>query len=268
MNEKKLKFNNKKRLLMGVINLTPDSFSDGGQYNTIQKAIKRATQLKKEGADIIDLGGESTGPNSKFVPLKEEINRIIPVLKKLRKKTKLLISIDTYKSEVARQALEEGADMINDVTALRGDSKMAKIIAKYKCPVILMHSKDNTPRTTIKNKHYKDIILTIKKFFKERVAYAKKQGIQKKQIILDPGLGQFISAIPKYSFEIILRLKELKTFSYPIAIGYSRKSFLGGSMETRDEKGKIIAAIAYLNGASIIRTHDIKGAKEFLKNLE
>lgn len=243
--------------IMGIINLTPDSFSDGGKYNTLQKALKRAKELEKQGADIIDIGGESTGPNSKNIPLKEELNRVIPFLKKLRKQTKLLISIDTYKSEVAKQALEAGANWVNDVTALRGDPKMAKIVARYKCPVILMYSKNSTPRTTIKNKNYKDVILTIKTFLKKRIAYAKKHGIKPENIIIDPGMGQFISAIPKYSYEIIARLPELKTLNHPILIGASRKSFIGtGPMKSRDQKSKIIEAIAYLNGASIIRTHN------------
>lgn len=254
-------------LIMGILNLTPDSFSDGGKYTSSQKAIKRVQKMEKEGADIIDIGGESTGPGSKHISLKEELKRIIPVLKKIRKHTNLPISIDTYKAEVARQALEEGADIVNDVTALRNDHKMSEIIAKHKCPIILMHSKDNTPRTTVKKKHYKDVIKTIKDFFKDRLKYAKQHGIKSDQIILDPGMGQFISAIPRYSYEIIASLKEFTTLGKPILVGISRKSFLGGPMGTRLEKGIIASAIAHLNGASIIRTHDVKETKEFFDNL-
>lgn len=243
--------------IMGILNVTPDSFSDGGKFFTLKKALKRTKELEKQGADIIDIGGESTGPGSKYVPEKEELKRVIPIIKELGKITKLPISIDTYKSEVAQQALKAGANMVNDVTALRGDPKMASVIKKYKCPVILMYSKDTTPRTTVKKKKYKDVIKTIKNFLKKRIAYAKKQGIKSSQIIIDPGMGQFISALPQYSYEIIARLHELKSLGHPILIGASRKSFLGGSMKSRVEKGKIISAIAYSAGASIIRTHDV-----------
>ena len=260
---KKIEFPEKRPLLMGVLNLTPDSFSDGGEYNTLQKAIKRAHEIEKQGADIIDIGGESTGPGSKNISLEEELKRIISVLKKIRQLTKLPISVDTYKAEVAHQALEEGADIINDVTSLRGDSQMAALLAKYTCPLIMMYSKDKTARTTIKKKHYSNVIKTIENFFKRRLSYAKKNGVKKSQIILDPGMGQFISAIPFYSWEIITRLHELKRLGHPILLGVSRKSFLGGKMESRVEKGLIASTIAYLNGASILRTHDIKATKEF-----
>lgn len=248
---------------MGILNLTPDSFSDGGEHNTLKKALKRVKELEKEGADIIDIGGESTGPKSPEVSLQEEIKRVIPILREIRKITKLPISVDTYKGEVARQALEEGANLINDVTALRGDKKMAEIIGKYRCPLIMMYSKDKTPRTTAQDKKYKDVIQTIKKFFEERLKYAKKHDI--KNIIIDPGMGQFISNIPEYSFEIIARLKELEKLDQPILVGLSRKSFLGkGSIKERDERAKSASAIAYINGASIIRTHDVKGLKHYL----
>lgn len=255
----------KKLQIMGILNITPDSFSDEGKFNTLKKAITRAKELEKQGADILDIGGESTGPGSKHISLEKELKRVIPIIKELRKNTKIPISIDTYKSEVAKQALDAGANMINDVTALRGDQKMASVVKKYKCPIILMYSKDPTPRTTVKNKKYKDIIKTIKDFLKKQISYAKKQGIKNDQIIIDPGMGQFISALPEYSYEIIARLHELKTLGYPILIGASRKSFLGGSIKSRIEKGAIVSAIAYSAGVSIIRTHDIKQTK-WLKN--
>lgn len=252
--------------IMGILNVTPDSFSDGGDFNTLHKAIKRAKELEKQGADIIDIGGESTGPGSKKVNLESELSRIIPVIKELRKNTNLHLSIDTYKSEMARQALGLGVNMVNDITALRGDSKMASVIKEYECPVILMHNKDKTPRTTIKNKKYKDVVKTIKDFLDKRISYAKKQGIKDKQIIIDPGIGHFVSALPEYSYEIIARLQEFKTLGYPILIGASRKSFLGGTIQSRDEKGGIVSAIAYSAGASIIRIHDVKQIK-WLKTL-
>jgi dihydropteroate synthase len=260
--------NLKRPIYMGILNITPDSFSDGGKFNNIKKAIKQAKKLEKEGADIIDIGGESTGPNSKKISAGEEIKRVIPILKELKKKLKIPISIDTYKYEVAKKALEEGADIINDVTALRGSKKMGKLIAKYKCPIILMYSKDKTPRTTIKEKKYKDVISEIKKFLELRINYARKQGISKKNIIIDPGMGHFISKIPKYSFEVIAKLEKFKKLKCPILIGTSRKSFMGEEMNTRLNKAKVLNALACINGASIIRTHEIKEIKNFIENAE
>lgn len=253
-------------IIMGVLNVTPDSFSDGGEFDSVEKALKRAFEIEKEGASIIDIGGESSGPNSKFVTLEEELARVIPLLSKFRKKTKMTISIDTYKAEVARQALELGADLINDVTALRGDKGMAKVIAKYKCPVVMMYSKDKDARTKVMAKKYGDVVLTVKKFLSERIKYAEKNGIKKSQIIIDPGMGQFVSSIPEYSFEILARLSEFKTLGLPILVGVSRKSFLGGEMAERTGKGLVASAIAYYNGARILRTHDVKSTKEFFKN--
>lgn len=256
---------------MGILNVTPDSFSDGGRYFGVNKALKRAQEMVSEGADIIDIGGESTGPNSIHVPLEEELKRVIPIIKKVRdlklkiKNLKLKISIDTYKAEVARQALEAGADMVNDVTALRGDPNMAHVVAEYKCPVVLMYSKDNSPRTTRKKTRYCDVMQTIFDFFEERIAFALGAGIQRNKIILDPGMGAFVSAIPKYSFEIIARLSELKEqFGLPILVGPSRKSFLGGKVDERLEGGLGASCLAYEHGATIIRTHDVLATKRAL----
>lgn len=257
----------KKPVIMGILNVTPDSFSDGRQFNNLNNALKRIKEMEAEGADIIDIGGESTGPNSKDVSFEEERSRVIPILKEALKITKLPISIDTYKSEIAEECLQLGAKMINDVTGLRGDKNMAKVIAKYKVPLILMYSKDTSARTTQTEKHYKEVITTISKFLKQQIKIAKANGIKESQIIIDPGMGNFVSKIPKYSFEILNNLNKLKTFKMPICIGASRKSFLGGKMEERDLKGQIVSAIAYLNGASIIRTHDVKGTKNILEIL-
>lgn len=254
--------------IMGVLNITPDSFSDGGKYYTLKTALKRVKEMEQQGADIIDIGGESTGPGSRYVNTQDEINRVIPILKEIRKQTKLPISIDTYKSKVADKALKAGANIINDVTAFRGDSKMVMIAAKYQCPVIIMYSKDNSPRTSIQKTEYKDIISTIKTFIQERIVFAKERGVKSKNIIIDPGLGHFISAIPKYSYEIIARLQELKKLKHKILIGISRKSFLGNSLKTRDSKGLPLTAIAHFNGANIIRTHDVKGVKEFFNLID
>lgn len=255
--------------IMGVLNVTPDSFSDGGKFNTVEKALKHAHEMEIAGADIIDIGGESTGPGSKDVIEEEELHRVMPIIKALRPRTKLQISIDTYKSQVAKQAIQEGADMVNDVTGLRGDAKMAETIAMYNCPIVIMFAKDNTPRTTIKKVEYNDIIETIGDFFTQQMEYAKSQGIKLQNIILDPGMGQFISADPKYSIEIIERLNELvqKFPQNRFLLGISRKSFLGGELKDRDEHAKPLTELAIQNGASIIRTHDVKSVKDIIDKL-
>ena len=259
----KLTTTNPKPLIMGILNLTPDSFSDGGKFNTLKKALKRAEEIEKEGADLIDLGAESTGPGSKNVSAKEESDRLLPILKEIKKNISLPISVDTYKSLVAKESLEAGAAMINDVTGLRGDPQMVQVISKYQCLLTIMYSKDNSPRTTIKNKSYQDIISEIKIFFKKRISHCLENKIKKNKIILDPGMGHFLSANPLCSFEIIARLNELTTLNHPLLIGISRKSFLGGEIDKRDEKAKIPSIISYLNGAKIFRTHDVKGLRSF-----
>lgn len=261
-----IKFPVNRPLIMGVLNVTEDSFSDGGKYFSEKKALKKAKELIEEGADIIDLGGQSSGPNSKEISPEEELKRILSILKSIKKTSKIPVSIDTYKSQVAEKALQYGADIINDITALRFDKKMAKVIATHKCPIILMYSKDKTPQAQIQEKHYKNILSTLEKFFQERLNYATKNGISLKRIILDPGMGHFISKIPKYSFEILVNLSQLKKFGLPILVGASRKSFLGGAMKYRDERTQPANAIAYLNGASILRVHDVKKTVEFFKN--
>lgn len=247
--------------IMGVLNVTPDSFSDGGKFFNVKKAVSHALKMVREGADIIDIGGESSGPGSKFVSEVEELRRVIPVIKKITpitKKRKILISVDTYKAEVARQAILAGAQIVNDVTALRGDPKMAQVIAESGVKIILMYSKDSSARTTRKKKHYKDVVKTVMEFLKRRIDFALKNGIKRSQIIIDPGMGMFLSAIPKYSWEILARLAEFKKFGFPILIGASNKSFLPGALNERLVPTLIANLIAIKNGADIIRVHDIK----------
>ena len=250
--------------IMGILNVTLDSFSDGGKFFNVAKALQRAKQMIKEGADIIDVGGESSGPGSKFVTVEEELRRVIPVIKKLApvaKKRKILISVDTYKAEVARQAILAGARIVNDVTALRGDPKMAEVIADSGVKIVLMYSKDSSARTTRKKKRYKDVVKTVMRFLEERIDFALKSGIKRSQIIIDPGMGMFLSAIPKYSFEILRRLAEFKRLGFPILIGASRKSFLPGTINERLGSTLIAHLVAVQNGAEIIRVHDVKEHK-------
>lgn len=240
---------------MGIINLTPDSFSDGGKFLDPQKAAQQAKALEDRGVEILDLGAEASGPNSVNVSEEEELKRLIPALKAIKKVSSLPISVDTYKAAVAEKALQEGASMINDITALRADPDLAQVITKSGCKLIMMYSKDPTARTTIHEKEYEDVIATIKEFFTQRITYAKSQGIKSEQIILDPGMGHYISAIPKYSYEIIARLSELKALGHPILLGMSRKSFLGGSLEEREIKTQALEEIAKINGVNYLRIH-------------
>ncbi|MBD3330315.1 dihydropteroate synthase [Candidatus Peregrinibacteria bacterium] len=253
--------------LMGILNLTPDSFSDGGKFNNMERAIARAIEIENSGAEILDIGGESTGPNSKDVSEQVELRRVIPTLKEIQKRINIEISVDTSKSKVAQAALKNGATIINDITGLRGDEYMAETIAEHESKVVIMYAKDGTPRTTIMAKKYKDVIKTISDFFEKRIAYAVSKGIKRKNIILDPGFGHFISSIPSYSYQIIAELPNLKKFGLPILLGISRKSALGGALEDRDKRGLPLNAVAYLQGADILRVHKVKETKEFLSNL-
>ena len=256
------KITSDKTLVMGVLNVTPDSFSDGGEFNTVDKAVARALEMVEEGADIVDIGGESTGPGSKDVSLDEELSRVIPVIEKLRTETDVLLSVDTYKSEVASQAIKLGVDMVNDVTAFRGDERMVEVLASHDVPVVIMYSKDDTPRTTLNVVEYDDVVLTVKGFLEERIQVGEKGGIKRERIIVDPGMGAFVSGDFKYSLHILKRLEELNTLELPILVGPSRKSFIGAVLDLplndRVEGGLASSAVAAMNGASILRVHDVK----------
>lgn len=248
---------------MGILNVTPDSFSDGNQFLSVDQAIPQLSRLIADGADIIDVGGESSGPGSVDISAEEELRRVKPVIDYIAANglaEKTLFSIDTYKAPVARYALERGFTIANDVTALRGDPQMVGVLAKYRPYVVLMYSKDPTPRTTRENTQYHDVMAAIKTFLRERAALLLRAGFPENRIILDPGMGMFVSADPKYSYEIIDRLGELKSLGYPILVGPSRKSFLGGKNDiaSRDEKSWQIARQAIQNGAAIVRMHGVR----------
>lgn len=252
--------------IMGVLNVTPDSFSDGGKYYDFEAAIRRAEEMIQEGVDIIDIGGESTGPGSKDVSLEEELERVIPVVKEIRAKfPEMWLSADTCKAEVAKQAIEAGCDTVNDIMALRGDNEMVHVVAEKKVPVVLMYSKESSPRLTAEAKEYDDIVKTIIGFLSERVQFAFSHGIAAEQIIIDPGMGVFVSSLAKYSLEILTRLKEFKSLGFPILIGPSRKSFIGEVLnvpvDDRPEGSLAAATVALLNGANIIRVHDVKACR-------
>lgn len=248
--------------IMGILNVTPDSFSDGGKYNSTEAAVKRAKEIEAEGADFIDIGGESSGPGSTDVSEKDELKRVIPVIEAVNKEVSIPISIDTYKSKVAEKAIKAGATIINDVTAGRVDPKIFDIAAAHGSHLILMYSKDPSARTTREALHYDDVVQTISMLLFERAQAAEKVNVSKEKIIIDTGMGAFISGDPKYSFEVIARLQEFKKLGYPILIGPSRKSFLGGKLEDRLNRTMASIAICFFNGADMVRVHDVKEAVE------
>lgn len=249
--------------IMGIVNVTPDSFSDGTlDISDLESQISDLIEL---GVELIDIGGESTGPGSKDVSADEELNRLRPVIDYIEEEKfheQALFSIDTYKSEVAEYALSHGFEMVNDVTALRGDEKMLEVLMRHQPYVVLMYSKDSTARTTAEKQEYEDVIETIKSFLLERAQLLLEAGFPKEKIVLDPGMGAFVSGEPKYSFEIIDRLSELKALGYPLLVGVSRKSFLGGRVEDRDPDSIKYSKKALDNGASIVRLHNV----EMMKN--
>ena len=271
--EKSLKLS--RPILMGILNPTPDSFSEGSSFFEFEDALVKARKFVVEGTDWIDIGGESSGPDSSEVPLEEELRRVIPLIKAVRSESDIWISVDTWKAEVARQSLHAGADAVNDVSALRADKEMASVIAEYKVPVVLMYSKDSTPHTTRNHFEYRDVIQSIISFFKERLEYAKSNGIQKSQVVIDPGMGFFISGNEKYSFEVIRRISELHEFDLPLLLGPSRKSFLaevsnGRSLNfsERDFPCALVSSIALWQGVSFLRFHEVEQGRLLIDTFE
>lgn len=246
-------------LIMGILNVTPDSFSDGGQYVLKESALKRAEEMVKEGADIIDIGGESTRPYSEPVPAEEELRRVIPVIQSVKKKLPVKISVDTYKEKVAREAIEAGADMINDISGFTYEEKLASLAAEKNVPAVLMHIKGK-PHNMQDSPHYEDVMSEIALFLRNSSKRAAAAGVENDRIIIDPGIG--FGKTVEHNLQILKSLKTLKSLGFPILIGLSRKSFIGHILQTetseRLEGGLAAAAIAVLNGASILRVHDVK----------
>ncbi len=251
-----------KTWIMGVLNITPDSFSDGGQYLDKDKAIEQGLRLIEEGSDIIDIGGESTRPGSDPIPAEEEIRRVIPVIQTLREKTKALISVDTTKSEVARAALDAGADIINDISSLRFDSGMAPLAAERDVPVILMHMK-GMPKTMQVDPYYEDVLLEVKSFLEKRIHEAQAAGIRRERIIIDPGIG--FGKRLEDNLALINKLHVLGELDRPILIGTSRKSFIGNILDLPPQErleGSIASSILSMaHGAHILRVHDVAAIK-------
>lgn len=264
---------NQNTILMGILNITPDSFSDGGKFYSKEKAIKHAILMEKQGADIIDIGGESTRPGAKKISVNEEIDRIIPIIEEIIEKINIPISVDTYKSKVAKKAIDIGASMINDITALRGDKSLIKIIRDYNITICLMHMKGK-PKNMQINPKYENIIKEIYTFLKERTDFALKNKIKKDKIIIDPGIGfgKRTGKGTEDNCEILRNLEKLKKLNFPIMIGASRKTFIGNisgykkflPINQRMEGSLAAACVAVMNGANIIRAHDIKATRRCL----
>ncbi|HCX90361.1 MAG: dihydropteroate synthase [Deltaproteobacteria bacterium CG12_big_fil_rev_8_21_14_0_65_43_10] len=250
----------KRTHIMGVINVTPDSFSDGGFFFDPNRAIAHALKLVDEGADIIDIGGETTRPGSKPITAETEISRVIPVIERLAPKIDVPISIDTYKSLVAERAIEAGAEIINDISALNFDPKMLEIASRHDIPVVLMHIK-GTPENMQQNPCYVSVISEIIEYLKDSIEMAEKAGIDPHKIIIDPGIGFGKSLDDGHNLKIINRLSEFKSLGKPILVGPSRKAFIGKILNadvTQREEGTAAAvSAAVLNGANIVRVHNV-----------
>ncbi|MGA1839871.1 MAG: dihydropteroate synthase [bacterium] len=244
-------------LIMGILNITPDSFSDGGRFFDPSKAIKQAVRMAEEGADIIDVGGESTRPGAESVTLEEELRRIVPLVKELVKEVPIPLSIDSYKSEVAEQALNAGAHIINDISGLRFDNAMAGLAARYKAPVVIMHIK-GTPKDMQQNPVYEDLISEVKYYLEEGVRLAQVAGLKRDQVIVDVGIG--FGKTVSHNLELINRLDEFHSIGCPMLIGPSRKSFIGSilNLPVSERLEGTIAAVtmAISRGVHIVRVHD------------
>ena len=261
----------KSPVIMGILNVTPDSFSDGGRYLKINDALKHIAKMVRDGADIIDIGGESTRPRAKLVTTEEEIDRIVPIIEKVKKEFEILVSIDTYKDRVAKVAVQEAdVDMVNDISGLRFSENMASTIASLDVPVVVMHMQ-GSPENMQKNPYYSDVVGEIKQYFSERIEYAMSKGIRKDKLIIDPGIG--FGKRFEDNLEIIKHLNEFNDFECPLLIGLSRKSFLGtitGEKIPRKREIETVAAhiISILNGASIVRVHNVKNMVKVIKILQ
>ncbi|WP_017470305.1 dihydropteroate synthase [Amphibacillus jilinensis] len=243
----------KKTAIMGILNVTPDSFSDGGQFNDIDRAVKQAEKMVLEGADIIDIGGESTRPGYTPVSEDEEIERVIPIIKKVREVVSVPISIDTFKAKTARYALEAGADIINDIWGAKFEPEIASVAAEYQAPIILMQNRKHPVY------HY-NLIDEVKADLTESIDLVLNKGVKKQQIIIDPGVG-FAKNVEQ-NLEIIQNLDALKSLGYPILLGASRKSLIGHLLDLptneRDEATAATTSYGIVNGADMVRVHNVK----------
>jgi dihydropteroate synthase len=255
----------KRPAVMGVLNVTPDSFSDGGRFLEASAAVDRAARMAAERADLIDIGGESTRPGAEPVPEEEELRRVMPVIEQLAGRLEVPLSIDTSKAGVARAAIAAGVTFVNDVTALRNDRSMAEVVAEEKVDVCLMHMKGE-PRTMQEDPRYEDVVSEVKAFLEQRLAFAVGEGIVAERIWLDPGIG-FGKAL-EHNLELLRRLDEIVAIGRPVVVGASRKRFIGavtGRAEQERIGGSLAAAvIAFERGATMLRVHDVATTRDGL----
>ena len=252
----------KKTWVMGILNATPDSFSDGGKFNEVNRAVEHAKEMVDHGADIIDIGGESTRPGSTKVPLEEELKRVLPVITNVSKAVNVPISIDTYKAEVAKQAIEAGAHIINDVWGAKADPKMAEVAAHYDVPIILMHNREN--------KQYQDLIKDIISDLNESIHIVKAAGVKEENIILDPGIG--FAKEYEHNLEVMRNLDQITALGYPVLLGTSRKSFIGLTLDLpADERVEGTGATVCLGierGCQLVRVHDVREISRMTKMMD
>lgn len=253
---------NERTWIMGILNVTPDSFSDGGNFNSIDRAVQHAEEMVVAGADIIDIGGESTRPGAEKVSLEEEIERVVPIIKAVRTAVDVPISIDTYKAEVAKQAIEAGADIINDVWGAKADTKMAEVAADYQVPIILMHNQDEN--------RYDHLMSDIAKGLRESVDLVKEAGVKDENIILDPGIG--FAKTYEDNLEVMANLEVLTKLGYPVILGTSRKSFIGKVLQTeadqRMEGTGATTCLGIQKGCQLVRVHDVLENKRMAKMMD
>jgi len=245
-------------LVMGILNVTPDSFYDGGRFADPDRAVERARAMAAEGADIIDVGGESTRPNADPVPAQEELRRVIPVIRALVREIEVPISIDTYKAEVARAALAEGATMVNDISGLRFDPRMAEVVAEFGASVVIMHTR-GTPKTMQLNPHYDDVVREVRDYLARSCERALAAGVRPEGIWIDPGFG--FGKTVQHNLTLLARLRELRSLGFPILVGTSNKSMIGRvlglDVNERQEGTAATVAVAIANGADAVRVHDV-----------
>ncbi len=258
----------KEKYVMGILNVTPDSFSDGGMFNNVEKALKHTEEMIEQGADFIDIGGESTRPGAEKVSEEEEKRRVIPAIKEIRNNfPNIPISIDTYKANVAKEAIKSGADIINDISGLQFDKQMKDVAKAFDVPVIVTHIK-GTPKDMQKNPYYADVMKELLEYFEERINLLTDFGIEK--IIIDPGIG--FGKRVEDNLKIIRNIREFTIFHLPILLGASRKSFIGNILNETVEKRlsgtMAVDAYALMNGVNIIRVHDVKPHKDLIKMLQ
>jgi dihydropteroate synthase len=259
----------KRAYVMGVLNVTPDSFSDGRKFLEPEAAAEHAFRMEEEGADLIDIGAESTRPGAEPVSLSEELRRTLPVLERLSGNLKVPISIDTYKSEVAEKAIQCGAEIVNDISGLNFDPNLKDLIARYDVAVVIMHMK-GSPRNMQDNPQYRDLLGEIRSYFESSISAAAQAGVSSEKIIVDPGIG-FGKTLP-HNLEILRGLESFKVLGKPIMVGVSRKSFLGKILnlpvDDRLEGSIAAAAYAVMRGANIVRVHDVGATVRALKTIE